>query len=117
MADENIDQEGKSLEDVDTLEVQESDFEWLEYHGLHDMDVELDSMLGETTMTIGQILKLEKGSVIDLDKPAGESVEVYVTGRIVGKGEVMVYEKSLAIRINEVLDSNAALYYLAKEHL
>jgi flagellar motor switch protein FliN/FliY len=74
-------------------------------------------MLGETTMTIREILHLEKGSVIDLDKPAGESVEVYVNGRIVGKGEVMVYEKNLAIRINEVLDSNAALYYLAKEHL
>jgi len=102
---------------IDTLEIQESDFEWLEYNGLHDMDVELDSMLGETTMTIKEILNLEKGSVIDLDKPAGESVEVYVNGRIVGKGEVMVFEKSLAIRINEVLDSNAALYYLAKEHI
>jgi len=111
MADEV---EGKN---IDTLEIQESDFEWLEYNGLHDMDVELDSMLGETTMTIKEILNLEKGSVIDLDKPAGESVEVYVNGRIIGKGEVMVYEKSLAIRINEVLDSNAALYYLAKEHM
>lgn len=117
MADENLDKNSPQEESVDTIEVQESDFGWLEYHGLHDMDVELDSMLGETTMTIKQILNLEKGSVIDLDKPAGESVEVYVNGRIVGKGEVMVYEKSLAIRINEVLDSNAALYYLAKEHL
>jgi flagellar motor switch protein FliN/FliY len=114
MADDTL---NERADDFDTLEVQESDFEWLEYHGLHDMDVELDSMLGETTMTIKQILNLEKGHVIDLKKPAGESVEVYVNGRIVGKGEVMVYEKSLAIRINEVLDSNAALYYLAKEHL
>ena len=37
--------------------------------------------------------------------------------RIVGKGEVMVYEKNLAIRLNEVLDSNAILYYLSKEGL
>jgi len=102
---------------INTLEIQESDFEWLEYNGLHDMDVELDSMLGETTMTIREILNLKKGSVIDLGKPAGESVEVYVNGRIIGKGEVMVFEKSLAIRINEVLNSNAALYYLAKEHI
>jgi len=103
--------------DTDSLNIQESDLEWLEYNGLHDMDVELDSMLGETTMTIKEILNLEKGSVIDLGKPAGESVEVYVNGRIIGKGEVMVFEKSLAIRINEVLDSNTALYYLAKEHI
>ncbi len=121
MADENnteqTQQEQLPEEAFEGLQVHESDFEWLEYNGLHDMDIELDSMLGETTMTIREILHLEKGSVIDLDKPAGESVEVYVNGRIVGKGEVMVYEKNLAIRINEVLDSNAALYYLAKEHL
>ena len=57
----------------------------------------------------------EKGSIIDLKKPAGESVESYVNGRILGKGEVMVYEKNLAIRINEILDSSAVLYHLAKE--
>jgi flagellar motor switch protein FliN/FliY len=41
---------------------------------------------------------------------------VYVNGRIIGKGEVMVYEKNLAIRLNEVLDANSLIYYLTKEH-
>ena len=50
-------------------------------------------------------------------KPAGESVEIYINGRIVGKGEVMVYEKNLAIRVNEVLDSNAIIYYLTRESI
>ncbi len=88
---------------------------WMDYEGLLDMEVEFISNLGETVLTIAEILKLEKGSVIDLKKPAGESVESYVNGRIIGKGEVMVYEKNLAIRINEVLDSSAVLYYLSKE--
>lgn len=90
---------------------------WMDYEGLLDMEVEFVSDLGQTTLSLSEILKLEKGSVIDLGKPAGESVESYVNHRIIGKGEVMVYEKNLAIRINEVLDSSAVLYYLSKERL
>ncbi len=90
---------------------------WMDYEGLLDMEVEFISDLGETSLSISEIIKLGKGSVIDLQKPAGESVESYVNGRIIGKGEVMVYEKNLAIRINEVLDSSAVLYYLSKERL
>jgi flagellar motor switch protein FliN/FliY len=90
---------------------------WMDYSGILDMEVEFVSDLGETELTVKEILQLEKGSIIDLKKPAGESVESYVNGRILGKGEVMVYEKNLAIRINEVLDSSAVLYHLSKERL
>jgi len=90
---------------------------WMNYEGLLDMEVMFEADLGETELSIDEILKLEKGSVIDLKKPAGESVESYVNGRILGKGEVMVYEKNLAIRINEVLNSSAVLYYLSKERM
>ena len=90
---------------------------WMNYEGLLDMEVEFVADLGETQLTIRDILQLERGSVIDLKKPAGESVESYVNGRILGKGEVMVYEKNLAIRINEVLNSSAVLYHLSKEKL
>ncbi len=93
------------------------ELEWMDYDGLQDMEVEFVADLGQTTLTLEEILKLEKGSVIDLGKPAGESVESYINRRIIGKGEVMVYEKNLAIRINEVLDSSAVLYYLSKERL
>ena len=68
---------------------------WMDYSGLLDMEVEFVSDLGETELSVAEILKLEKGSIIDLKKPAGESVESYVNGRILGKGEVMVYEKIL----------------------
>jgi flagellar motor switch protein FliN/FliY len=88
-----------------------------DYSGLLDMEVIFEADLGRVDMTLKEILKLEKGSVIDLQKAAGESVDVYINGRIVGKGEVMVYEKNLAIRLNEVLDSNAMIYYLSKEGL
>jgi flagellar motor switch protein FliN/FliY len=90
---------------------------WMNYSGLLDMEVQFIANLGETEITIAEILKLTKGSIVDLKKPAGESVESYVNGRILGRGEVMVYEKNLAIRINEILDSSAVLYHLSKEKL
>ncbi|WP_457560508.1 flagellar motor switch protein FliN [Caminibacter sp.] len=86
-----------------------------DYENLIDTEVIFESDLGRVEMTIREILSLQKGSIIDLKKPAGESAEVYVNGRIIGKGEVMVYEKNLAIRLNEVLDSNSLIYYLTKE--
>lgn len=95
----------------------EKELSWMDYSGILDMEVEFVADLGETELPVREILKLEKGSIIDLKKPAGESVESYVNGRILGKGEVMVYEKNLAIRINEVLDSSAVLYHLSKERL
>lgn len=94
---------------------EEQELAWMNYEGLLDMEVEFVADLGETELSIRDILQLEKGSVIDLKKPAGESVESYVNGRILGRGEVMVYEKNLAIRINEVLSSSAVLYHLSKE--
>ena len=93
----------------------DEELSWMNYAGLLDMEVEFTSDLGETELSVAELLKLQKGSIIDLKKPAGESVESYINGRILGKGEVMVYEKNLAIRINEILDSSAVLYYLSKE--
>ena len=86
-----------------------------DYEELLDTEILFESDLGRVEMSLREILKLQRGSVIDLHKPAGESAEVYVNGRIIGKGEVMVYEKNLAIRLNEVLDANSLIYYLTRE--
>lgn len=87
------------------------------YDELMDISVDFIAELGTTTISISEMLKFEAGSVIDLEKPAGESVELYINNRIFGKGEVMVYEKNLAIRINEILDSKSVIQYFKKELL
>ena len=87
------------------------------YDELLDISVDFIAELGTTTVSINELLKFEAGSVIDLEKPAGESVELYINSRIFGKGEVMVYEKNLAIRINEILDSKSVIQYFKKELL
>jgi len=88
---------------------------WMKYDSFLDMKIDFTANLGETTLTLRDVLKLKKGSIIDLEKPAGESVDVYVNSRIIGKGEVMVYEKNLAIRMNEILDANGVIYSISKE--
>jgi len=103
-------------ENIDLEKLEELIDEYIpDYEELLDTEVVFESDLGSIEMTLKEILALQKGSVIDLQKPAGESAEVFVNGRIIGKGEVMVYEKNLAIRLNEVLDSNSLIYYLTKE--
>ena len=87
----------------------------INFDKMMDISVTLVTELGSTMVTVKEYLKLQKGSVIDLDKPAGESVELYVNKKIVGKGEVMVYEENLAIRINEILDSDSIIQYFKKE--
>ncbi len=85
------------------------------YEDLVDINVDFIAELGTTALSIRELLKLSKGSVIDLGKPAGESVELFVNNKIFGKGEVMVYEKNLAIRINEILDSRTVIQYFKRE--
>lgn len=85
------------------------------YDELLDIGVEFISELGTSTISVRELLDLGIGSIIDLEKPAGESVELYVNNCIFGKGEVMVYEKNLAIRINEILDSKSVIQYFKKE--
>ncbi|NOX15515.1 MAG: flagellar motor switch protein FliN [Epsilonproteobacteria bacterium] len=85
------------------------------YENLLDINVDFIAELGTTYLNINSILKLNKGSIIDLNKPAGESVELFINKKIFGKGEVMVYEKNLAIRINEILDSKSVIQYFKKE--
>jgi len=86
------------------------------YEDLMEINVDFSSELGVTNLSIAELLKLKKGSVIDLEKPAGESVELFVNDKIFGKGEVMVYERNLAIRINEILDSKSVIQYLKREN-
>jgi len=86
-----------------------------EFETLKDISVNITTDLGQTTLTTGDILKLKEGSIIDLNKPAGESVEILINNKVIGKGEVMVYEENLAVRINEILDADTIIQYFKKE--
>jgi flagellar motor switch protein FliN/FliY len=68
-------------------------------------DVELDVKieLGRTQMYLEDVLKLRKGSVVPLDKLAGDPVDVYVNGRLVARGEVLVLNDNFCVRVAELI--------------
>ena len=55
--------------------------------------------LGRTKSSIREVMELEEGSVVELDKIAGEQVEIYVNEKLVAKGEVIVIEDKFGVRI------------------
>ena len=68
-------------------------------------DVELDVTieLGRAEMLVEDVLRLAGGSIVELNKLAGDPVDVYVNGRLVARGEVLVLNDNFCIRISEIL--------------
>jgi flagellar motor switch protein FliN/FliY len=74
----------------------------LDLDSLLDVSVEISVEIGRTRMTIGELVSLSKGAIIELNKAAGEAVEIYVNERLLGKGEIIVVNERLGIRMMEI---------------
>ncbi|MEM6749887.1 MAG: flagellar motor switch protein FliN [Planctomycetota bacterium] len=70
---------------------------------LGDVDLEVTIELGRTEMFVEDVLRLASGSVVELDKLAGDPVDVKVNGRLVARGEVLVLNDNFCIRISEIV--------------
>jgi len=73
---------------------------------LKDVDLDLRIELGRTQMYLEDVLKLKRGSVVTLDKLAGDPVDVFVNGRLVARGEVLVLNDNFCVRVTELLTGN-----------
>lgn len=74
---------------------------------LRDVTLDLKIELGRTRMHLDEILQLRKGSVVTLDKLAGDPVDIYVNGRLVARGEVLVLNDNFCVRVAELVGSDA----------
>lgn len=70
---------------------------------LHNVEVEVIATLGTTRMRIRDILGLQIGSVVELHRMVGESVDVTLNGRLIARGEVVVVDEKFAIRVHEIV--------------
>ena len=68
-----------------------------------DVDLDLRIELGRTHMYLQDVLKLRNGSVVPLDKLAGDPVDIFVNGRLIAKGEVLVLNDNFCVRIAELI--------------
>jgi flagellar motor switch protein FliN/FliY len=76
---------------------------------LHDVPVELAVEIGRTSMTIGETLALAPGSIVSLNRLAGEPVDLLVNGRPIARGEVVVVDEEFGLRVTEIVSVSTAL--------
>ncbi|MCB0332486.1 MAG: flagellar motor switch protein FliN [Bdellovibrionales bacterium] len=70
---------------------------------LHDVSLEVRLEYGRTEITIGRLLELKKGSVLELDRTKDDPLRFYVNGKCVAAGEVVVLNDSFGVRITSIV--------------
>jgi flagellar motor switch protein FliN/FliY len=70
---------------------------------LRDVELNVKIELGRSRMMVEDVLKLAEGSVVELDKLAGDPVDVFVNDRLVARGEVLVLNDNFCVRVNEIV--------------
>ncbi len=81
---------------LNRLKVQNLDF-------ILDIPLKVTVELGRTSLVIKDLLQLGQGSVLELDKLAGEPLEILVNGKLVAKGEVVVVNEKFGIRLTDII--------------
>jgi flagellar motor switch protein FliN/FliY len=74
---------------------------------LYDLTLPVSIELGRATMTVEEVLALDKGSVVELDRLAGEPVDIYVGDRHLAQGEVVVVREHFGVRITRLISPGA----------
>ncbi|WP_372863978.1 flagellar motor switch protein FliN [Spongiibacter sp.] len=77
-----------------------------------DIPVRITLEVGGSEMPIRELLQLQQGAVVELDRQAGEPLDVLVNGRLIARGEVVVVEDKLGIRLTEVVSAGERLQSL-----
>jgi len=73
---------------------------------VYQIPVQVAAVLGKATMPIGQLLRLGRGAVVELDRKVGEPIDIYVNNRLVARGEVLVVDDHLGITMTEIVKSD-----------
>jgi flagellar motor switch protein FliN/FliY len=76
---------------------------------LMDVTMQLSVILGRARLSVRQVLDLQKGSVIELDRMAGDVVDVFVNDRLVAQGEVVVVDDKFGVRVTQLVAPNRDL--------
>jgi flagellar motor switch protein FliN/FliY len=68
-----------------------------------DVAVNVSAVLGKAAMEVSNLLKLGRGTVVELDRKIGEAIDIYVNDRLVARGEVVLVEDRLGITMTEIV--------------
>lgn len=68
---------------------------------LNDIPIDVDVELDRKTLSVREILSLNQGSVIKMVRSAGENIDIYVGGSMLGSGEIVIIEETVGVRITD----------------
>ncbi len=110
MADNDINendeavQEGTEEKDPGTLsEQEETEQEERDLEFILDIPLELSVELGRTRMLVNDLLQLGQGSIVELNKLAGEPLEIYINRKLIARGEVVVVNEKFGVRLTDII--------------
>lgn len=81
---------------------------------IRDIEVTLRVELGRTDMLIEEVMALSPGQVIELDKLAGEPLDILINNKLLAKGEVVVVDDNFGVRITSILDPRSRVQAMGK---
>jgi flagellar motor switch protein FliN/FliY len=90
--------QGETIQQVADARHSASDLE-----AVYDVPVTVSAVLGKSGMEVSQLLKLSKGTVVELDRKVGEAIDIYVNNRLVARGEVVLVEDRLGVTMTEII--------------
>ena len=70
---------------------------------LNDVELTVKIELGRAELTVEEVLRMKEGSVVELDKLAGDPVDVLVNEQLIARGEILVVNDNFCVRINEIV--------------
>jgi len=68
-----------------------------------DVPVHIQAVLGKANVDVAGLLRLTRGSVLELDRKVGEAIDIYVNNRLVARGEVVVIDERLGVTMTEII--------------
>ena len=71
-----------------------------------DVPVVVSAVLGSSRMPIGDLLRLNPGAVLELDRKVGEAIDIFVNNRLVARGEVVLVEDRLGVTMTEIIKND-----------
>ena len=74
-----------------------------ELEAVFDVPVRISVVLGRTKMPVSQLLRMDTGTVIELDRQVGEAVEIFINDRLVARGEIVLVESRLGVTMTEII--------------
>jgi len=95
--------EGTELEDTDGAH--DGQRSATDLQAVFEIPVNIQAVLGRTHMEVSELLKLDTGDVVELDRKVGEAIDIYVNDRLVARGEVVLVDDRLGVTMTEIIKS------------